>query len=127
MTTYKESWTTSAHKNVECIECHSKPGLEGTVETKANGLRQAYLHLTTDEFNPKAPVNDVNCLSCHQGKVSTNTDQALLRKNPHNVKHFENGMNCLSCHTGLVHDVKVNTLVPTRDTCVTCHLDQMNL
>jgi trimethylamine-N-oxide reductase cytochrome c-type subunit TorC len=127
MVSFQESWQVSSHKNVACIECHGKPGLAGTIETKANGLRQAYLHLTKSRFDPKAPVNEVNCFSCHQDKVSTNLEQAVLRKDPHTWKHFANGNICLSCHTGVVHDLKINTAVPSRASCVTCHLDQMQL
>jgi len=125
MEPFRQSWSLSSHKNVDCIECHSAPGLEGVVKTKANGLKQLYLHVTQSEFNPKAPPNDIHCLSCHQERVKTDTDLAEIRKNPHTVKHFENGMNCLSCHTGMVHNEKLNNALPSRDICVTCHLDQM--
>ena len=123
MGTLHQTWSSSSHKNVDCIECHSEPGVRGMVKAKANGLRELYVHVTSSEIKPKAEAKDINCLSCHQDKVNTNVDRALAAKNPHTVKHFDNGMTCISCHTGLVHNAKMNKTVPGRETCVTCHLD----
>lgn len=118
-----QTWINSSHKNVACIDCHSEPGVKGMVKAKMNGLKELYVHVTSNSIAPKAQSGDVNCLSCHQDKVSTNIERALAAKNPHTIKHFDNGMNCLTCHSGLVHNSKMNTTTPTRETCVTCHLN----
>lgn len=125
MGSFYQTWNTSAHKSVDCIDCHSEPGVQGLIKVKVKGLKELYVHMTSSNINPKAHENDINCYNCHQGKVSTNVDQALSRATPHTVKHIQNGLTCLTCHSGLVHNAKTNNLVPSRDTCVTCHLDQM--
>lgn len=119
------TWQTSSHKNVDCVACHAQPGFAGVVQTKAKGLKEVYVHLTDNNITLKADAKDINCYSCHQDKVKTDTQQAADRKDPHTVKHFDNGMNCITCHSGLVHNEKTNKGVPSRDACVTCHLDQM--
>lgn len=121
----QQTWINSSHKSVACIDCHSEPGVQGMFKAKIKGIKELYVHVTNSHINPKAEAKDVNCLSCHQDKVSTNIERAFAVKNPHTVKHYDNGMTCLSCHGGLVHNAKVNTTVPSRDACVTCHLDQM--
>jgi trimethylamine-N-oxide reductase cytochrome c-type subunit TorC len=121
-----QAWQTSSHKNVDCYSCHAEQGLEGTIKTKAKGLKELYLH-TTGQVPPviKAEERNVNCFSCHQDKVKGNAERAFAAKDPHTVKHFDNGMTCVSCHGGLVHNPKANNMVPSRDACTTCHLDQM--
>ena len=121
------SWQHSGHKNVGCAECHEKPGLEGTIRSKAQGTQELFLHVTGQVPDPIKMENpaDVNCYTCHQDKIM-NTDLAAANKNPHTAKHFENGMNCLSCHSGVVHNDAKNMVLPGRDSCYTCHLDAMS-
>jgi trimethylamine-N-oxide reductase cytochrome c-type subunit TorC len=126
MDTYKKSWSSSAHKNVDCIACHSEPGISGAVGAKLNGLNHLMSNTFKSNQKPKAAETNINCLNCHQGKVVTNIEQGALRRSPHIATHYENGMNCLSCHAGIAHDIRVNTIVPTRDSCSRCHLDQMS-
>jgi nitrate/TMAO reductase-like tetraheme cytochrome c subunit len=125
MTPMHVSWQTSAHKNVACYDCHAEAGFQGTVKAKAKGLKELYLHVTAANVVPKASERDINCYSCHQDKVKMNADKAAGAKDPHTFKHFGNGMTCVTCHGGLVHNVKLNNAVPSRDTCSTCHLDAM--
>lgn len=120
-----QSWQVSAHKNVACEDCHAEPGALGVAKAKAKGIREVYVHVTSSKIEPKANERDINCYNCHQDKVKTNVDKALAAKDPHTVKHFDNGMTCTTCHSGLVHNTKLNTMVPSRDTCASCHLDAM--
>lgn len=120
-----QTWQTSSHKDVACYDCHAEPGMQGLVKAKVKGLKEVYLHMTGATANIKAEERNINCYSCHQDKVKTNLDKALAVKDPHTQKHFANGMTCVSCHTGIVHEAKLNTMVPSRDTCSSCHLDQM--
>jgi len=120
-----QSWQTSSHKNVACEDCHAEPGVKGTVKTKAKGLKELYLHVTSSKIQPKASEKDINCYNCHQDKVKLNADKALAAKDPHTVKHFDNGMACVTCHSGIVHNTKLNNAAPSRDICARCHLDAM--
>ena len=40
METFYQSWRTSAHNKVDCVECHFEPGISGTIRGKMNGLVQ---------------------------------------------------------------------------------------
>ena len=40
METFYQSWRSSAHNKVDCVECHFEPGISGTVRGKLNGLVQ---------------------------------------------------------------------------------------
>lgn len=123
-----ESWQNSAHKNVECAECHEKPGLAGTIESKAQGTMETIAHITGNYDTPIVMEHPekIDCYSCHQDKIKTNTEVAYERKDPHTMKHFENGLNCITCHAGVVHNEQANNTLPTRDRCYTCHLDDMS-
>ena len=119
------SWQASAHRNVDCAECHEGEGVVGLAETKMEGMRELWLHITGGYEMPIVMKNPdkINCYSCHQDKMKADTDVASLRQDPHTMAHFENNMTCMSCHAGVVHNNAVNTVLPSRDTCFTCHLD----
>jgi trimethylamine-N-oxide reductase cytochrome c-type subunit TorC len=126
MGTMHQTWLTSSHKNVACIDCHSEPGVKGMVKAKIKGVKELYVHVSGASIAPQAQARDINCLSCHQEKVTTNVEKAAAAKNPHTIKHFSNGMTCISCHGGLVHNDKMNTSSPSREACISCHLNQMD-
>ncbi|MCK4419745.1 NapC/NirT family cytochrome c, partial [Candidatus Aerophobetes bacterium] len=45
MKPYYESWKVSSHNEVNCIKCHSDPGLVPYLKTKANGLVEVGIYL----------------------------------------------------------------------------------
>src|SRR3989304_8313766 len=51
MRPYYESWSTSAHNDVACIQCHYEPGFIGHLKGKINGLMQFYTYEITSEEN----------------------------------------------------------------------------
>jgi cytochrome c nitrite reductase small subunit len=113
-----------AQAGVGCADCHEKPGLTGTVESKWKGTKELVLHVTgkvPDPIKMSSP-DGANCYTCHQDKM-LDADTAAKYNDPHTMKHFENGMNCLTCHSGVVHNDAVNADLPSRDSCYTCHLD----
>lgn len=125
MTPMQKTWQASSHKAVACIDCHSEPGFKGFVKAKTKGLKDVWFHVTGKTVGIKADERDINCYSCHQDKVKTNVEKALAARDPHSKKHFDNGMTCVSCHAGIVHDAGLSNAALNRDTCTTCHLDQM--
>ncbi len=120
-----QTWLSSSHKNIACVDCHSGPGFQGLVKEKAKGMKEVYLHVTGNYGPIQADASEIYCYSCHQDKVKTDTARTAVAKNPHTIKHFDNGMNCLTCHSGIVHNEKLNLVLPNRESCATCHLDQM--
>ena len=72
MRPYYDSWRTSSHTTVKCVECHYEPGVIGHVKGKINGLMQFYSYETTvEEYNGNlyAKVMDKNCLVCHEDRI----------------------------------------------------------
>ena len=65
-----ESWVASSHKDVTCVACHVRPGVEGFVHDKAyTGLKDVAIYLfgtPTDSHNLQATVSSDVCLSCHR-------------------------------------------------------------
>lgn len=75
MDPYYASWESSTHSEVNCLECHMKPGLAGHIKGKINGLAQA--------------------VDCAVGRVGTKpnahiTDASCLRSGCHSVEELEN-------------------------------------
>jgi NapC/NirT cytochrome c family, N-terminal region len=65
-----ESWEKSSHKEVTCVACHVRPGVEGWIHDKAwAGTKDVAIYLfgtPTESHNLKATVDSNVCLSCHR-------------------------------------------------------------
>ncbi|MCL1852991.1 MAG: NapC/NirT family cytochrome c [Peptococcaceae bacterium] len=127
MNGFHDTWEGSSHQDVDCIKCHSQPGLIGLAKAKLNGLNQVVVNLTgaPDPDDITVDENDVHCISCHQDKPRKNTSQVRIDKDPHSELHFPE-MTCVTCHTGLTHNKELNKMRPSRDTCFRCHLNEMD-
>lgn len=56
-------------QTTRCIDCHSGPGLVGRMQAELVGARNAttwYLHIATQPAPLIFPIQDANCLKCHQ-------------------------------------------------------------
>jgi hypothetical protein len=131
MNPYYASWQASGHSEVNCLECHVKPGFAGIVRAKLNGIAQAVdWSLGRVNTKPNALVVDVSCLreGCH-------TKESLLAEPPTNIDHkykFSHQghidatvsglpLLCTTCHShfeGEEH-FKVSTQV-----CFICHFSK---
>jgi len=114
---YKK-WQLSGHSFVECIRCHSDPGITGLIKTKSQALREVYHHLTGNYRKPITIEWDTSqfsrrCLECHEGIIG--------KGKPHHVRHFFADISCADCHRGLVHNEKTNLQLPSREICIRCH------
>jgi trimethylamine-N-oxide reductase cytochrome c-type subunit TorC len=130
MNGFTDSWEESSHKDVACIDCHSEPGIAGMLAAKMNGASQVWVNLTNkpDPAEIKAKEEDINCINCHQDRPRMNEISAAAAKDPHTNKHTGD-KNCttVGCHDGLTHDAGKNKDRPTRSSCFTCHLNDMDL
>jgi cytochrome c nitrite reductase small subunit len=65
-----ESWVKSSHREVACVACHVRPGIEGWLCDKAwAGTKDVAIYLfdvPTDPYNLQAKVDSAVCLSCHR-------------------------------------------------------------
>lgn len=117
-----QAWQTSAHREVNCLSCHSDPGVGGLLRTKMKGLGEVYKHFTGTYERPITITADTEafsarCLRCHQDIFR----RAGANLGPHNEAHRQMGMQCARCHQPLVHNPEQNTRPPSREICVGCH------
>lgn len=112
------TWKNSSHSSVECIKCHSDPGVVGLVKTKTQALKEVYLHITGTYEQPitinwDTAAFTARCLGCHQDIKGRGT--------AHNLSHFNVNITCADCHKGLVHNSETNNRLPSRKVCIRCH------
>ena len=123
MEPYYESWLTSSHREVACVECHIPPGISSEVEKKIEGLSMMVSYVTgTYGTNPWAEVDDAACLECHQRRLLSGKEvfgDILFDHGPHlNELRREKKLRCTSCHSQIVQGSHINV---TTSTCVLCH------
>lgn len=117
-----ESWMKSSHKEVTCVDCHVRPGLEGWVHDKAwNGLKDVAIYVfgtPTDPHNLKTKVDSNVCLGCHRNILRMSEvaprdlpppvkDVGLVMGHRKHIEAFSargRGEGCTTCHSGIVHE-----------------------
>ena len=68
---YYNTWESGKHNKVKCIECHSVPPAENSLEPKFKELGQLYTYMSTytehSTVRKQLSVNDLSCTSkrCH--------------------------------------------------------------
>ncbi|MBK8553499.1 MAG: NapC/NirT family cytochrome c [Ignavibacteria bacterium] len=111
METFYQSWKTSAHNKVDCVECHFEPGLTGTIKGKLNGLVQivSYVSLTYKKRKPVAEIPDNTCAraGCHEKQSlndSTYEFKGIAFSHKHHLSEQKRGktLKCVSCHSQIV-------------------------
>jgi len=125
---YYTSWQQSRHSEVNCLECHVRPGVSGIVRAKLNGLAQAVdCSLGRVHPKPNAMVEDVSCLrdGCHtkESLLSAPVTQADQKHKFSHRGHMDAQLGsirllCTTCHSrfeGQEH-FRVNT-----QNCFICH------
>ncbi|MFC2092494.1 cytochrome c3 family protein [Bacteroidota bacterium] len=127
METFYQSWRTSAHNDVDCVECHFEPGISGTVKGKLNGLVQIvnYLSLSYKKRKPWAEIPDHACerSGCHETQAfrdTTFTFKGISFNHKNHLKEQKRGktLKCTSCHSQIVQGSHIEV---TTSTCVNCH------
>lgn len=117
-----ESWRASSHKDITCVACHVRPGVEGWLRDKAwAGTKDIVIYLfgsPTDPHNLKSRVDSAVCLSCHRAilRVSEVSPRdlpppvqnvGLVMSHRAHMEAFTQrgqGEGCTTCHSGLVHE-----------------------
>ena len=127
MEEYYVSWQHSSHKDVACVECHTEPGVSGTVAAKAQGMVQLVQYIAGSYgTRPHGEISNASCQhgSCHAQIVNDGTvmmlyDKIKFRHDKHLSEH-PNGksLNCVSCHGQTVQDQHISV---SKTTCLTCH------
>ncbi len=127
METFYQSWRTSAHNKVDCVECHFEPGISGTIKGKLNGLVQIvnYVSLTYKKRKPWAEIPDNACArsGCHETQAlsdSVYNFKGIEFSHKHHLEDLKRGkkLKCISCHSQIVQGTHMEV---TPSTCNTCH------
>jgi len=127
METFYQSWRTSAHNKVDCVECHFEPGISGTIRGKLNGLVQivSYVSQSYKKRKPWAEIPDNTCdrAGCHvmqSIKDSTYNFKGVMFSHKNHLQEQRRGktLKCTSCHSQVVQGSHIEV---TEATCFTCH------
>ncbi len=127
MEPFYQSWKTSSHNKVECVQCHFEPGLEGKIKGKLNGLVQIvnYISSSYKKRKPWADIPDNTCArsGCHENQAFQDTvyvTKGINFNHKHHLQELKRGkkLKCTSCHSQIVQGSHMQV---TYTTCFNCH------
>lgn len=131
MKPYYESWKTSTHNDVACVECHIPPGITAELQKKYEALSMVARYFTgTYGTNPWAEIPDEACLrpGCHEQRLLVGREVfkgVLFDHRPHLLEmRREKKLRCTSCHSQIVQGQHIAV---TESTCFLCHFKETKL
>jgi nitrate/TMAO reductase-like tetraheme cytochrome c subunit len=130
---YRDTWEKSAHKNVDCVQCHIPPGPVNFVKTKMAASREVWVHFTGQVKAPIQVTRHISNATCERSGCHTTaqTSKTLKLGAPSTVT-FEHGSEghakqlCIACHAALVHAGAPGVTAPPANSmpsCFSCHND----
>lgn len=99
------TWQVSAHANMSCTTCHSKPEKVSLIDYKLSAAKVIAAHFSDSFPRPitmKKEIPDQICDQCHTNKRNSTPSGDLLI--PHD-KHKAKGISCSTCHSGVAHGI----------------------
>lgn len=123
MSPYYESWKTSSHADIACVDCHIPPGITAELRKKYEALSMVARYFTaTYGTNPWTEVEDSACLECHERRLLLGKEvfgDVLFDHGPH-LSELRRGkrLRCTSCHSQIVQGSHITV---TNTTCTLCH------
>ncbi|MBE3034223.1 MAG: NapC/NirT family cytochrome c [Actinobacteria bacterium] len=121
---YVNEYEKSAHRGVNCEQCHSKPGPFFFLTAKLEALQQPIAQITGDYETPiLGYVLNQSCRRCH-------TNETLFKpvsKGGIRVQHkhlIEAGFLCMRCHSTVAHGTAApegSRTYPVMEQCLICH------
>ena len=123
MTPYYDSWLTSSHRNVDCVDCHIPPGVTAEIRKKWEALSMVASYFTgTYGTNPWAEIDDASCLRCHERRLLAGRELFgdVLFDHAAHLAGMRRGktLRCTSCHSQIVQG---SHIAVTASTCILCH------
>lgn len=125
MEPYYQSWATSSHRDVACIQCHYAPGIRAEAMGKLQAANQVVKYVTrTYSVKPWAEIEDAACLrsGCHsERRVEGLVDyDGVQFDHAQHLGELRRGkqLRCTSCHSQIVQG---DHLSVTPVTCYLCH------
>lgn len=121
---YVDEWRASAHGDVNCEQCHTKPGPFFFLTSKLEALQQPIHELTGRYEKPiLGTVLNQSCRRCHSNDLLFEP----VSRNGIRVQHkhlIEAGFLCIRCHSTQAHGDAVpegSRTYPSMDQCLLCH------
>jgi len=135
MQPYYDSWASSSHNNVPCIQCHYAPGIKAEAMGKVQAANQVVKYVTgAYGTKPWAEIEDAACLrsGCHSLRLLEGEVSYQGARNPEVVVRFDHTrhlgelrrgkqLRCTSCHSQIVQGEGGGHLAVTQVTCNLCH------
>ncbi len=124
---YVEEYRKSAHADVNCEQCHSKPGPFFFLTAKLEALQQPIAQITGDYEKPILGfVLNQSCRRCHSNDLLFEpvSNSGIRVQHKHLI---EAGFLCQRCHSTLAHGDAVpegSRTYPSMDQCLICHNNQ---
>lgn len=130
MRPYYKAWRESAHKDVNCLNCHYESDLKSHIRGKIDGLIQVFDQIT-GRYSEKmvAKINDTSCLrsGCHVKEKLK--DKKIMFKGKVEFRHATHWrdfdelgkgvhLRCTTCHMWLTFDKHIAV---DENTCLICH------
>ena len=128
MDPYYDSWKTSSHQDVPCIDCHYAPGIKAEAMGKLQAANQVVKYITrTYGMKPWAEIEDAACLrsGCHEQRMLEGVVdfRGIRFDHAHHLGELRRGkqLRCTSCHSQIVQG---DHLAVTESTCYLCHFKE---
>src|SRR3990170_8962575 len=123
MRPYYDSWKTSSHGQIACVDCHIPPGMESELRKKYEAVSMVVRYFTgTYGTHPWAEVEDASCLTCHERRLVAGKETfqgVLFDHKPHLIEmRRSKKLRCTSCHSQIVQGQHIAV---TPSTCFLCH------
>lgn len=119
---FRNSWRSSTHAEVDCVRCHLKPNRPDLALFRLEMVGEFYLRAILQPAKPfswKKPPNEA-CLVCHSSSRRTSPSGDLLI--PHKAHVSVLKMECIDCHEYLVHKKSPEGKhTPRMVRCLKCH------
>ena len=129
MEPYYESWETSSHSEVSCMECHFPPGIGAFVESKTQAISQVAKYFTkTYGTKPWAEISDKSCLrsGCHTERLLRGqvVFKGVVFDHQTHLTQLRRGkqLRCVSCHSQIVQGSHITV---TETSCFLCHFKSL--
>ena len=127
MKPFYDSWKTSSHNEVPCVECHIPPGITSEIRKKYEALAMVARYFTgTYSTNPWTEIEDEACLKCHDKRLLSGKvffKNVLFNHTPHLIElRRKKKLRCTSCHSQIVQGAHIKV---TETTCFLCHFKEV--
>lgn len=118
-----EQWQASTHKGIDCLNCHTEPGLGGYAKANLSGVKNMLTHVGgTYDMPLAATVDNSSCLRCHPRETLPEVIPAGTLRVAHS-KHDQ--QRCTDCHSQVVHTLQGATVAQAKShankDCRVCH------